>query len=152
MRKIFILALVICTLQMQAQNKTTSSTTYKTGVGLKLWDGVGINLKTFFAENNAADITAFFHNGGTRLSALYEYHGDLSSDQNFKWYAGFGASFDLLKTPKETIVGINGVLGLDYKIKTMPLDVSIDWQPGFQFTNNGQYVGKWFILAVRYTL
>jgi hypothetical protein len=35
-------------------------------------------------------------------------------------------------------IGIDGVLGLDYKFNGAPINVSIDWQPSFEF---GDYVG-----------
>jgi hypothetical protein len=46
--------------------------------------------------------------------------------------------------------GIDGVLGLDYKIKGAPLNLSIDWQPSFNFVGYS-YFSNWGGLAIRYT-
>jgi hypothetical protein len=154
MKYLVMVAFSLMLLQANAQNKTATSNDYKTGVGLRIWNGAGVSLKTFFAENQAADITAFFGSGQQRITAMYEKHGDLSTEGNLKWYFGAGGNVAFVKVAsvKKTIVGVNGVVGVDYKFKAMPLNLSLDWQPGFQFQTGYGYVGDWFSLAVRYTL
>ncbi len=149
MRYLFIIICSLSMLQANAQNKTAESASYKTGVGLRIWDGAGVNLKTFFAENQAIDITGFFRSGASRITALYEKHGDLSTESNFKWYAGVGGSVQFIKT--NTVVGVNGVIGLDYKLMKYPINASFDWQPLFQFQTGYGYNGETFGLTVRYT-
>jgi hypothetical protein len=34
-------------------------------------------------------------------------------------------------------VGIDGVLGLDYKFNGAPINMSLDWQPSFEFGDYG---------------
>lgn len=53
-----------------AQNKTVSSNEYKTAIGLKLWDGVGLNLKTFLTDKTALEFIGFFNSTGTRITGL----------------------------------------------------------------------------------
>ena len=48
------------------------------------------------------------------------------------------------------MVGIDGVLGLDYKVKGAPLDVSLDWQPSFNFVGYNYFEGGWGGLGIRY--
>jgi hypothetical protein len=43
-----------------AQNKTANSSTYKTAIGIKAWNGAGANLKTFIDEKNAVEVVGFF--------------------------------------------------------------------------------------------
>ncbi len=152
MKKITILALVLNCSFLMAQNKTANSLDYKTGIGLRIWDGVGLNLKTFLDEKSAIDLTGYFSKEGTTLLGNYEFHGDLSTEGNLKWYLGFGANVSILKTPKTTLVGVNGVVGLDYKFKTLPLNIAFDWQPGFRFKKGYGFQNRWFGLDVRYTL
>jgi hypothetical protein len=46
--------------------------------------------------------------------------------------------------------GLDGVLGLDYKIRTAPINLSLDWQPSFEFGDGAGFSGNWGGLAVRY--
>jgi hypothetical protein len=153
MKKIPIIVF-FCTLFFgaTAQNKTINSLEYKTAVGVRLGVGGGLNLKTFISEKNALDFSFFLGNGASRLVGLYQVHGDLSTEGNFKWYLGGGPSIMFVKNQSKSVLGINGVVGLDYKIKSLPLNVALDWQPGFQIGSSYGFVNDWVTLAVRYTL
>ncbi|HMO32779.1 MAG TPA: hypothetical protein PKE63_09635 [Lacibacter sp.] len=124
-----LLALFI-SMAAAAQNGSASSSNYKTAIGVKLWDGGGINLKTFLTDNTALEFIGFFYRGGTRITGLYELHGDLNTEGNLKWYVGFGAHVNLLKNA--TGGGLDGVIGMDYKFPNLPLNIAADWQPGVQ--------------------
>ncbi len=137
---------------LMAQNKTATGTDYKTAIGVKIWDGAGLSLKTFISEKTALEFVGFFNRNGTRITGLYEIHGLLNTEGNLRWYAGFGAHASLYKLAKGG--GIDGVAGLDFKFNNLPLNIALDWQPSFEFgvgTLNG-FQGNWGGLAVRYTL
>ncbi|HEY8687835.1 MAG TPA: hypothetical protein VIM07_01270, partial [Chitinophagaceae bacterium] len=53
-----------------------------------------------------------------------------------------------------TSIGVDGVLGLDYKIPSAPLNLSLDWQPSIEFGNgfNNGFSGNWGGIAIRYVL
>jgi hypothetical protein len=149
---LFVSAIVLYT-SVLAQNKTTNSLDYKTAVGLRVGVGGGLNLKTFIQPNkNALEFTFFLGDGASRVVGLYEVHGDLSTEGNLKWYLGGGPSVMFVKNQSKSVLGINGVIGLDYKVKTLPINVALDWQPGFQIGSNYGFVNDWVTLAVRYTL
>lgn len=152
MKKMILAMAILFTMQVNAQNKTANSKDYKTAVGLKFWEGVGLNLKTFLNEKTALDITGFFWKEGTLLSANYEFHGDLNTEGNLKWYLGAGANVSFIKVDKSTVMGVQGVVGLDYKFKTLPLNVALDWQPTLRFKKGFGYTGEIFGLMIRYTL
>ncbi len=44
-----------------------------------------------------------------------------------------------------------GVIGLDYKFKDAPINVSLDWQPSFNFVGYNYFEGGWGGLGIRYT-
>ena len=145
------LLIVFISFQATAQNKTANSIDYKTAVGVKLWDGGGLTLKTFIKEDRALEFIGFFNRYGTRITGLYEFHGDLNTEGNLKWYLGGGGHVGLYKL-KTTIIGIDGVIGIDYKFNNMPLNLALDWQPSFEFNRNYLFSGNWGGLAIRYTL
>ena len=50
-----------------------------------------------------------------------------------------------------TFAGVDGVLGLDYKFNGAPINMSLDWQPSFEFGTNRGFYGNWGGLGIRYT-
>lgn len=153
MKKLFVIVSCIFLVNIvAAQNKTVSSNEYKTAIGLKFWDGAGLNLKTFLTDKTALEFIGFFNSTGTRITGLYEIHGNLSTEGNLKWYIGFGGHASLYKYA--TGGGLDGVLGVDYKFSNMPLNLALDWQPSVEIgvgPLNG-FVGSYGGLAIRYTL
>lgn len=152
--KKLILTLFLATifLAASAQNSTAEGPDYKTAIGAKLWTGGGISVKTFIKDNNALEFIGYFDRYGTRITGLYEIHGNLSSEGALKWYVGPGAHVGLYKGI--TAVGIDGVVGIDYKFTNMPLNLALDWQPSFELgsgTRNG-FNANWGGFAIRFTL
>src|SRR5260221_115392 len=94
MRKTFVgtLAFLFSLNLLQAQSHSANSSSYKTALGVKVWDGGGITLKHFFNSNNAAELIGYFWNHGFRLTGLYEIHGNISGASGLKWYIGAGVS------------------------------------------------------------
>jgi hypothetical protein len=136
---------------------------YKTALGVKVWnDGGGISLKSFVRANRAFEGIAYFWNRGTRLAGLYEFHFDIADAPGLKWYIGPGAHLGFYNNRyydpnyyngngSGTFIGIDGVLGLDYKFDQVPINLSLDWQPSFEFGVNRGFVGNWGGLGIRYT-
>lgn len=122
-----------------AQDKSVrDKPTYKTAIGVK-YAPFAVSLKLFSGKKNRAFEMLGDFDDGFRLTALYEFHGDLTASRNFKWYVGGGAHggyYD--KDAEEGIMfGIDAVAGLDYKFVKLPLNISLDWQPAFEFITPG---------------
>ena len=145
-----IAASLIFISMVTAQNKGRS---YTTALGVKFLDGAGITLKHFINERDALEGIGFFWNQGTRITGLYELHYDINGAPGLKWYIGPGAHLGFYNTKfgGGTWAGIDGVLGLDYKINNAPLNLSLDWQPSFEFGTGRGFTGNWGGLGVRYT-
>lgn len=134
-----------------AQSNVTSQD-YKTALGVKFYPGA-VSLKHFVKPNAALEGLGYFWNRGARITGLYEFHGDINGAQGLKWYVGPGAHVGFYNTKYGggSSFGVDGVLGLDYKFKGAPINMSVDWQPSFEF--NGAYdgfSGNWGGLAIRY--
>ncbi len=154
MRKLFITAMVLSIATFsQAQNKTSGSSGYRTALGVKVWDGGGISFKQFVNGNNALELIGYFWSQGTRITGLYEIHGPISGATGLQWYIGPGAHIGLYNTKNGngSFIGVDGVLGLDYKFSSAPINLSLDWQPSFEFGDNRGFVGSWGGLGIRYT-
>ena len=155
-----VLTLLFAGTAAMAQNETSS---YTTALGVKLWgDGGGITFKQFVASNRAVEGIGYFWRGGARITGLYEFHFDFDGAPGLKWYAGPGAhvgfyngNYHYYNYPDGngpgSYFGIDGVLGLDYKFTGAPINLSLDWQPSFEFgAYRGFYSGLGG-LAIRYT-
>lgn len=156
MKKYFLLTVLLIAGYVAA-NAQSMGRTYKTSLGVKVWDGAGISFKTFVAPQNAIELIGYFYKNGTRITGLYEIHGDISGAPGLKWYIGPGAHIGFYdnnlnrRGGAETVAGLDGVLGLDYKINRAPINLSLDWQPSFEFADGRGFVGSWGGFAIRYT-
>ncbi|MEP6701168.1 MAG: hypothetical protein ABJA85_07625 [Bacteroidota bacterium] len=154
MKKLVVLTAILFAVTIsQAQSHSTNSSSYKTALGVKVWDGAGITLKHFFTNTNAGELIGYFWSHGTRFTGLYEIHGNFSDASGLKWYIGPGVhvGFYNSKYGDGSYAGIDGVLGLDYKFNGAPINMSLDWQPSFEFGDNRGFVGSWGGLGIRYT-
>jgi hypothetical protein len=154
----FVLLFFCTTLTAQSKGSV-----YTTALGIKFLDGAGVTLKHFIKKNNALEGVLFFWERGTRLTGLYEFHFDINGAPGLKWYVGPGVHVGFYDNNfynrryyddsryTGTYAGIDGVLGLDYKINTVPINLSIDWQPSFEFGTGRGFTGNWGGFAVRYT-
>ncbi len=132
----------------------SSDRNYKTAVGVKFYP-TGITLKTMVKPNAAFEVIGYFWKRGTRFTGLYEYHKPLSSDGALQWYIGPGFHVGLYKADYfdgKTSFGLDGVLGLDYKFPDIPVNISLDWQPSYEFGDFEGFSGNWGGVGVRITL
>lgn len=148
MRKLFVATLLILFMA-----GITRAQGYKNALGVKVWDGAGISYKHFFTSNNAGELIGYFWNQGSRITGLYEIHGSISGATGLKWYIGPGVHIGFYNTKNGggSFAGIDGVLGLDYKFSRAPINLSLDWQPSFEFGDGRGFVGSWGGLGIRYT-
>jgi hypothetical protein len=155
------MVLMISVTTASAQKNVTSQS-YTTAFGVKFYPGA-VTLKHFIKPNAALEGIGYFWNRGARVTGLYEYHGDITGAPGLKWYVGPGAHVGFYNSKAYysgpfkdkyvdggTSVGVDGVLGLDYKFKGAPINMSIDWQPSFEFGEFQGFVGNWGGIAIRY--
>lgn len=164
-RLVTFLALVIALLvgtsaQMQAQD-------YKTAIGLRLGYQYGLSVKHFFKPPWAFEILASTRGGGRRwgghfggtLTCLFEYHGQLG--KGFFWYAGGGLHVSRWygghyrgRWDRDDryymVVGLDGVLGIEYKFSGAPIALALDWKPEFDLAGGWWFGGDGLALTVRF--
>ncbi|UEG48887.1 hypothetical protein LK994_09580 [Ferruginibacter lapsinanis] len=153
MKRIIILAIVLITFSQQQVSAQSRGSSYTTALGVKFYPGA-ITVKHFVKTNRAIEGIGYFWERGSRITGLYEIHGDIKNARGLKWYIGPGAHLGFYKTKYYgggTTVGVDGVLGLDYKFNDAPINLSLDWQPSFEFGDYAGFSGNWGGLAIRYT-
>ncbi len=158
MKKLFILITLVAIITSANAQKMAMGSTYKTAIGVKFYPG-SISVKSFTKPNLALEGLAYFWNYGTRFTGLYEIHGNITGVEGLKYYVGPGAHIGYFNDHWKNsfparagglMFGVDGVLGLDYKLKGAPIDVSLDWQPSFNFVGYNYFEGGWGGLGIRY--
>ena len=142
-----------------ASGQMNEGTDYKTALGVKIYPGA-FSIKHFYTANTAIEGLGYLSSDGFRITGLYEMHKDLNKVEGLKGYVGAGGHVGIWSEAWKTkyperksgmAIGIDGVIGLDYKIKGVPLNLSFDWQPSFNIIGYTHFEGGWGGLAIRYT-
>lgn len=161
MKKILGVTLLMFTLLFSIQQESNAQAMghdYTTGIGIKFHQsfyygsGGAINAKHFFQPNMAVEGILGIGGEWMSLTGLYEFHGDITDLPGLKWYAGPGAHIGFANpdTYKNAFyLGVDGVLGLDYKINKAPISISLDIIPSLDFPNAYFAVGGG--LSIRFT-
>jgi len=124
----------------EVANTSAIGTDYKTAVGIRLSNNApivanAITLKHFLNEKTA--IEGFFSfSDPFSLGALFEVYKPLTTP-GLRWfygggaYLGFGKEYDPNKqrNVNTNYFGGQGVVGLDYKFASVPINISLDWKP-----------------------
>lgn len=137
-----------------AQSKASSgSSEYNTALGLRLGWPAGITIKHFVSSQSALEGIVGFWYGGVNITGLYEYHMPIKGAAGLQWFVGGGLDFTSWNYAgyNGASIGIDGIIGLDYKIKSAPIDLSLDWKPSFYVAGVGGFYGSGAALSVRYT-
>lgn len=130
--------------------------TYDKAIGIRFPFGTGITFKKFISPRAAIEAQALYGRDDFRLTGLYEFHFPFAKVEGLQWYVGPGAHLGFYKSEAQKNysskmdVGIDGVLGIDYKFSGLPVNVSVDWQPTVSLNGSGarsSYGG----VAIRYT-
>ena len=148
--KRIILSLLIAGGLMSAQSVTAQD--YRFALGVRLSNSSptlnnSVSGKYFITDKSAVEGLVSF---GSRfgVGALLEIHKPLSVE-GLRWYYGAGAYVGF--ESGDTYLGPTGAIGLDYKFKTAPINLSLDWKPELDIIPAINFVPDAFGLTVRFT-
>lgn len=133
---------------------------YKTGVGLRGGLSNGVTLKHFLSENTAAEAIFSTRWRGFDLTGLYEIHNQDAFDvDRLNWYYGIGGHIGFWNGTYVTwatdnadymVIGIDGILGIEYNFEEIPINISADWKPAFNIIGTTGFWGDGGALSIRY--
>jgi len=171
MKKIFLAALCISvfgfinTISAQETTNETStvvSDSYKTAVGIRLSSSPAIvsnsiSIKHFINEKMAIEALLSFGDP-LAIGALVEFHKPLSTP-GLQWFYGAGGylAFGKEYSPEKnrdlnkTYFGAQGVVGLDYKFASIPLNLSLDWKPELNLVSDINFEPAAIGFSARFT-
>ena len=130
---------------------------YKNAIGGRFGSANGVSFKTGVSNNAMLELIGNFRSSGGssyfNLTGLYEVYNPIGGAEGLNWYYGAGATIGSYKVKgvnSDVYLSANGVLGLDYKFKEAPINLSIDWVPALQLTPNTGFWGGDVGLGVRF--
>jgi hypothetical protein len=133
---------------------------YKNAIGLRLWYYPGITFKHHISEVGALEFILDSHYGAFTVTGLYEHHIGLGPE-NLNLYFGGGAHLGYYRYNPDNknwgnynggaFLGLDGILGLEYTLESIPLNFSLDYKPAFNILGYKQFWGDGGALSVRYT-
>ena len=132
---------------------------YRTGIGLRGGFSSGLTLKHFVSNKAAFEGILSTRWRGFDITGLYEIHGEAFDVERLNWYYGFGAHlgfWDGRYAPwgsvgsTYTVIGIDGILGIEYNFTEIPVNISLDWKPAINVFGNQGFWGDGGAISLRY--
>lgn len=121
----------------------------------------GITFQHYTSKGAAVEIIGQGSRNWFNLTALYEIHKDFSDVQNMKWYYGVGGHLGSYRyrtghpvfgdryTGNAAILGVDGIIGLEYFLEEIPFQFSLDYKPMLNL-NGGGWLYHDAALAIRF--
>jgi hypothetical protein len=150
---LFLLLLMVPALH--AQKEINSGPDYKNAIGIRAGKTSGVTFKHFFNTGNAGEFILGLWTNAVGLTMLYEKNMS-PGPLGLKFYYGAGAhataetgtnyyrkhnnrdqDYVYRYGDNGLALGIDGVVGLDYKIGVVPLAISVDLKPFLEVSNYG---------------
>lgn len=153
MKPFWILATgLILTINLSLFAQDGPSVGGETASGLRLGGSSGITFKKYAKSGQSAFelITSYSFDpkvNNLGVTALYEKLPPLSG-KRLNAQIGFGPTWIF----RNTHIGISGLLGFDWRLKYVPVSLSVDWAPTFFFINRTGFSPVNGAFSARYVL
>lgn len=154
MRKTILLTLLAFTCLIG--NQSLNAQSYEHSAGVRLGNTSGLTYKKFLLEEQAIEVLLSGRNEGIQVSVLYVTHKPLefSFNQNFFVYYGVGGHIGLerFNNLNKSIIpdgnglnsfvfddrnyfamGVDGIVGIEYRWLSVPITISFDIKPYFNY-------------------
>jgi hypothetical protein len=155
---------LLVTNRSQAQSQSQNSPDYTTALGLKFGPyESGISAKYFMNQRTSIEGILGFNNHGVVVTGFYELNLPAFNVPGLKFYYGAGAHIGAegagdyavlgnneIYSATHLLLGVDGVLGLDYKIPQTPIAVSVDLDPRIELAT-GPFFDVGPALGLKYT-
>lgn len=91
----------------------------------------GIGFKHFTSEDLAIEgLLLTDMKKGAEVTGLLEYHSIIpGTPPEVNWFAGAGAHIGSWGKDDNIVLGLDGILGIEYTFTDLPIAISADWHP-----------------------
>ncbi len=145
---------------------STFAQNYTRDAGIRVGNGIYMTYRQFFDEKDAFEAMAGFTNRGFRVVALREYFLRLapSKNDNLNLIYGYGIHAGIAYTNKFQVLhrvyyhdwkwtpqfGVDGIIGLEYRMNELPFTVNVAAQPYFEYSLNKYFELKPFSFMITF--
>jgi hypothetical protein len=132
---------------------------YNTGIGFRGGSSNGLTVKHFITSDAAIEGLLSTRWRGLNITGLYEIHAQAFDVPRLNWYYGGGGHIGFwdggpnhpwFNTGTYTIIGLDGIIGIEYNIEPIPFNISLDWKPAFNIIGYTGFWGDEVALSIRY--
>jgi len=137
---------------------------YNNGIGLRGGLANGLTIKHFMNADVAIEGIFTSRWEGFEFVGLYEIHKQAFDVERLNWYYGAGAHLgfwngknvdwaddeDEANEKDLVVLGIDGVLGIEYNFQELPINISLDWKPAFNLIGHSGFWGDGGAFSIRY--
>jgi len=107
---------------------------YISAVGLRGGLYNGITYKTFLNDQMAFEAMLTTRYKGAHLTGIIEFQEPLLYVKTLYWYYGVGSHIgfydqSVSNTFNEYVIGLDGIIGVEYTLDSYPINISLDWNP-----------------------
>lgn len=153
MKKTLFLFLAALTISLAANAQNLNGKL--NAIGIRGGWGAELSYQRYVAPENRIEGTLGFNRYGFSLEGMYQwtFSIDTYSSGELKWYVGPGVgigSWDNDDYDNGFSAGILGQIGIEYAFRNAPIQLSIDYRPGFYFVPEGVFDSTGFALGVRF--
>ncbi len=133
---------------------------YQTGIGFRGGFSNGLTVKHFIGDQVAIEGVLSTRWKGFLVTGLMEHHRNFELDGLY-WFYGFGGHIGFwnnnnngnnpfFEDKTSTVIGVDGILGLEYNFSSIPFNVSLDWKPAFNLIGHSGFWGDGGAFSLRY--
>ena len=132
---------------------------YNTGIGVRGGYFNGLTIKHFLGNKAAFEGIISSRWRGLQVTGLYEIHNEAFNTSRLKWYYGVGGHIGFWDGNRTkwgdngtnyTVIGIDGILGMEYSFNEIPFNLGIDWKPSLNLVGYSGYWGDGGAISLRY--
>jgi hypothetical protein len=155
MKRILIVIII-----MMCSVVSSTAQDYTTGIGVRGGFSNGLTIKHFISERAAIEGIISSRWKGFNLTGLYEIHQQAFDVEHLNWYYGAGGHIGFWKgrdvswgdnrDDDYTVIGIDGILGIEYNFQEIPINISLDWKPTMNIIGYSGFWGDGGAFSVRY--
>lgn len=140
---------------VKAQSPAVNTRTYTTAIGLRAGYTSGLTFKHFINDRNSINVIVGTWANAFSITGLYVWNRN-TSVEGLNWYYGAGAHATVYRSnffyrregtngrvyryhrhsTDGVGVGADGILGLEYVVKSLPFAFSLDVKPSMEFSSN----------------
>jgi hypothetical protein len=148
--RVFLTVISISVLSEYIISAQAKGSNYKAAIGLRAGETSGITFKLHTSQSSGVEFIAGVWSNWFSLTGLYEKNAPAFDVNGMEWYYGGGGHVAFASDnyyheghsysrSEAYALGLDGIVGLEYKIPEIPFAISLDMKPLIEIDGNGYF-------------